>query len=88
MGTIVCAHRWRAGRVEVPAAVVEHVCDRGPSHTGPHLCACGAEQLAEGEARWQYVAGLLYDALRQAAQGDAAAAPGALWAYEQLREAG
>jgi hypothetical protein len=37
-----CDHRWRAGRVEVPDAIVLHVCGEAEHHDGPHVCACGA----------------------------------------------
>lgn len=39
---MTCDHRWRAGRVEVPLAVVLHVCDLPMGHAEPHHCACGA----------------------------------------------
>jgi hypothetical protein len=42
----VCDHRWHAGRLEVPTAVVEHVCaltfaEHHAKPNDPHRCSCG-----------------------------------------------
>jgi hypothetical protein len=42
-----CCARWRASRVEVHTAPVEHVCSRPPQHPSPHRCSCGAELVPE-----------------------------------------
>lgn len=42
MSERTCDHRWRAGRVEVPDAIVLHVCGEPEGHQTPHRCSCKA----------------------------------------------
>jgi hypothetical protein len=56
-----CCYRWRASRVEVHTAPVEHVCNRERGHSSDavmaiHRCSCGAEVETVWRPEFDFIA--------------------------------